>query len=106
MKFLTFTVLFGLFVVGAIGKGVETSYRSEEHPGKCVYKDLILSPGEVGLPKGECQRFTCQEKLTGKIRTCDDIKFIVEPPCRAGDFENNGLPYPQCCMRKVVCPDH
>ncbi|XP_061396179.1 uncharacterized protein LOC133331820 [Musca vetustissima] len=105
MKFLSLSILFGLLIVGAFGKGVKSFYGNAEHPGKCVYKDLILSPGEQGKPKGECQRFTCEADLKGDIENCDYRFIILEPPCWWGEIENPDLSFPKCCMRKVICPE-
>uniref|UniRef100_A0A1I8NAZ2 Single domain-containing protein n=2 Tax=Musca domestica TaxID=7370 RepID=A0A1I8NAZ2_MUSDO len=106
MKFLSLVLVFCLLsVVGTFAKSLESFYGMTEHPGKCVYEDLIIAPGETAKPKGKCQRFSCGEELVGHIQSCDYRYIILEPPCWWGDIENPDLDYPSCCMRKIICPE-
>ncbi|XP_073820459.1 uncharacterized protein [Musca autumnalis] len=104
MRLLSLALLC-LLIAGAIGRGLKSNSSDAEHPGKCVYEDLILSPGEEGQPKGKCQRFTCGKDLVGHIESCDYRFIILEPPCWWGDLQNPEFKYPDCCMRKVICPE-
>ncbi|XP_073820454.1 uncharacterized protein [Musca autumnalis] len=98
MKLLSLALLFALLIAG--------SYSSDpEHPGKCVYEDLILSPGEDGQPKGKCERIMCGEDLVGEVVSCDQILMEPVPPCWWGEEANPGVEFPACCGKKLICPE-
>ncbi|XP_013116914.2 uncharacterized protein LOC106094258 [Stomoxys calcitrans] len=101
MKISTVALLFA-FAIGTLATG--TTYESSEHPGKCVYSDLVLLPGEHGKPAGKCEQFHCEAGFKGRIEPCDYRFIILEPPCWWGEIEDHSKPYPECCMRKVICP--
>ncbi|XP_073820445.1 uncharacterized protein [Musca autumnalis] len=101
MKFLIFVLFLSLLGI-ALGSQAAGFFADPEHPGKCVYKDLVLSPGEEGTPKGECSRFVCNmESGFAKFHGCGAQS--VEPPCKLGDFIDAKAPYPKCCEKYVVC---
>ncbi|XP_059219396.1 uncharacterized protein LOC106094261 [Stomoxys calcitrans] len=103
MQFLNITVLLAIAFVGSLA--TKPSYGNSEHLGKCVYLDLILSPGEHAKPATKCERFHCEEGLKGRVEPCDYSLIILEPPCWWSDeLEDPNQPFPQCCMRKVICP--
>ncbi|XP_013116913.1 uncharacterized protein LOC106094256 [Stomoxys calcitrans] len=103
MKFI------GLFVILALCAVSFASIRSgnfthPDHPGKCVYGNLILSPGEAGYPDDKCVRVLCfKENGYGKVHGCGAM--AVEPPCVFGDYVNRNAQYPDCCEKHVICPE-
>ncbi|XP_073820450.1 uncharacterized protein [Musca autumnalis] len=113
MKLLSLTLLFSLLIAGSFG--TENVYHFDpsrlinmsdvEHPGKCFYEGLILSEGEEGRPQGKCELVMCGAKGYGSIDGCDQYPIILEPPCWWGDVENPDATFPDCCMRKVICPE-
>ncbi|XP_073823319.1 uncharacterized protein [Musca autumnalis] len=73
------------------------------HPGKCVYKNLVLSPGDNGFPEGVCEHFFCfKSSGFGEIQDCA-IQVAVEP-CTLGELKLPDSHYPYCCERYVMCP--
>uniref|UniRef100_A0A1I8MFS1 Single domain-containing protein n=1 Tax=Musca domestica TaxID=7370 RepID=A0A1I8MFS1_MUSDO len=86
--------------LAAISSGIHTN---AEHPGKCVYKDLVLAPGENGFPAGKCEQFFCF-KANGfsEIHTCGAQEAAA--PCIMGDLKLPNSNYPLCCERYVMCP--
>ncbi|XP_075144657.1 uncharacterized protein LOC142219659 [Haematobia irritans] len=104
MKFLICILfLVSLFHHGFCG--VASGFFSDPgHPGKCVYKGLILSPGEEGKPKGECLKFKCGgTNGYGTIYTCGSEAPM--PNCKFGDFINVDAPYTDCCKRHQICDE-
>ncbi|XP_059219961.1 uncharacterized protein LOC106094262 isoform X1 [Stomoxys calcitrans] len=76
-----------------------------EHPGKCVYEDLVLSPGEEGKPKGQCIRFMCRDDNGyGEIHGCG--AYAPMPNCEFGDYINLDAPYGECCRRHEICNEN
>ncbi|XP_061389600.1 uncharacterized protein LOC133324776 [Musca vetustissima] len=100
-----FTAVFVLltFVVAVLSYESVGRFVDPAHPGKCVYKDLILSPGEEGKPKGECIRFMCNDSSGfATLQGCG--VEAVAPPCKFGDFVDPDGPYAKCCERHIICP--
>ncbi|XP_075144660.1 uncharacterized protein LOC142219662 [Haematobia irritans] len=81
------------------------AYRKPRPNGKCQYLDLILSPGQQGKPKGKCENYICDKSLEGRVEPCDYNLIVLEPPCWWGEIEDVNKPFPDCCMRKVICPE-
>ncbi|XP_059219013.1 uncharacterized protein LOC131995102 [Stomoxys calcitrans] len=82
--------------------GYYNSYAPAATFEKCVYRDLILSPGESGQPEGCCECFYCGPNQRGFIERCNEI--IVNLPCHLGEYTNPEATFPQCCERNVICP--
>ncbi|XP_013114432.1 uncharacterized protein LOC106092198 [Stomoxys calcitrans] len=103
MKFLLATLLVALFAASGLASELLGLFADPANPGKCVYDDLILSPGEEGDIKGECSLLLCSNELgLGKIQGCGIES--VEEPCTMGDFIDSSAPYPDCCKQEIICP--
>ncbi|XP_075144658.1 uncharacterized protein LOC142219660 [Haematobia irritans] len=103
MKFIGFLIFLGLcvFTFAAVGRG---NFTHPDHPGKCVYRNLILSAGETGYPEGKCVRFICSgDEGYGIIHSCG--VYGVKPPCFLGDYIDRTAQYPKCCKKHIICPD-
>ncbi|XP_005188177.1 uncharacterized protein LOC101895439 [Musca domestica] len=102
--------LFGLVVVisilcGSFAAVMVAKMGDPEHPGKCVYNGLILSPGESGYPEGRCLRVLCfGADGSGRIHTCGSQG--AQPPCVMGDYMYPDAQYPKCCEKEIICPDN
>ncbi|XP_013116912.1 uncharacterized protein LOC106094255 [Stomoxys calcitrans] len=101
MKLFCFALFMALFATGfaSLLHGV---FKDDAHPGKCVYKGLVLAPGEEGKVKGECLRVTC-ENADGLTELAGCPVQGVEPPCKLGDYVNLDAPYGECCKRQILC---
>ncbi|XP_011294424.1 uncharacterized protein LOC101895966 [Musca domestica] len=87
----------------ALGQQHLRYFKSYDHPGKCVFGDLVLSPGEEGQPKGSCLRLVCQQRDgLGTLKLCNNGS-AVKPRCRLGALINPNGVYPACCERQVIC---
>ncbi|XP_073820449.1 uncharacterized protein [Musca autumnalis] len=102
MNIFTFIIIITLLGVGLCYQSVGV-FGDPAHPDKCVYKNLVLSPGEKVQPKGECLQFTCNDSTGfGTIIGCS-VKAVTEP-CKLGDYVDHEGPYPDCCEQKIECP--
>ncbi|XP_061389601.1 uncharacterized protein LOC133324777 [Musca vetustissima] len=103
MNAFTVVAVFLTLVVAVFGFESSGWYKDPAHPGKCVYKELILSPGEEGQPKGECVRFLCGDSSGfATLQGCGVED--VQPPCKLGDYIDPKGPYAKCCERHIICP--
>uniref|UniRef100_A0A1I8PUX8 Single domain-containing protein n=1 Tax=Stomoxys calcitrans TaxID=35570 RepID=A0A1I8PUX8_STOCA len=101
MKYLICLFLLAIFAqsFGYVARGI---FNDPKHPGKCVYEDLVLSPGEEGKPKGQCIRFMCRDDNGyGEIHGCGASAPM--PNCEFGDYINLDAPYGECCRRHEIC---
>ncbi|XP_037806389.1 uncharacterized protein LOC119600307 [Lucilia sericata] len=76
-------------------------FTDPAHPGKCVYEDVILSPGEEAKLPGQCARFSCGENSFATIQGCGVM--LPPPGCHYGDFIDSSAPYSDCCEKELIC---
>ncbi|XP_011212782.2 uncharacterized protein LOC105232700 [Bactrocera dorsalis] len=95
----------------------ERYFKDPAHPGKCVVKDKVVSPGQsIKHPVMACAQFTCDNAQgLATIETCDPVSALPsplsmikydprdKPTCSWGDFINTNAPYPECCKRHFSC---
>uniref|UniRef100_A0A1I8NKQ4 Single domain-containing protein n=1 Tax=Musca domestica TaxID=7370 RepID=A0A1I8NKQ4_MUSDO len=104
MKFFGFIVFVIIYCRG-FAAVMEGKITDLDHPGKCVYEGLILSPGEDGYPKGQCMHVMCSTADgSGTVHTCGSLG--TSPPCYLGNYTNPTANYPECCFREVICPEN
>ncbi|KAM7361533.1 uncharacterized protein ACRADG_012538 [Cochliomyia hominivorax] len=101
MKFLI-VVLFILSVCAvSFASEAVGFFRDPAHPGKCVYENLILSPGEEAKIPNDCGRILCGDDGFATIQTCGVMG--APPGCKYTDYIDINAPYAECCERKLVC---
>ncbi|XP_064540483.1 uncharacterized protein LOC135429922 [Drosophila montana] len=100
--FLTLFVLATVLSTEIFAAVSQGSFKSDAHPGKCVYDaNTILSKGDTKtLPN--CQLLTCNGDGAATIATCG-VK-AVPLPCKLGDAKYPDADYPKCCINAVHCP--
>ncbi|XP_052851992.1 uncharacterized protein LOC128262022 [Drosophila gunungcola] len=81
----------------------EGNYNDPRHPGKCtISPSLVLNSGvSIKDPTHECRRIVCGHSGRALFQSCG--VSILSPPCRYGGYINTDLPYPDCCLRTVLC---
>ncbi|XP_023298476.2 uncharacterized protein LOC111680989 [Lucilia cuprina] len=95
--FLIIGLICGLIIANKAAV-MQGNYADPKHPGKCVYHDMILSPGEH--PYSKCGRMLCGETGWIVFHTCGAIL----PP----DGHKLGKPiypdakYPKCCEKHYI----
>ncbi|XP_073820438.1 uncharacterized protein [Musca autumnalis] len=103
MKLFGFVIIFSI-ICGSFAAVMFAKMGDPEHPGKCVYKGLILSPGESGYPEGICIRVLCfGADGSGRVHTCGSQGAM--PPCFLGNYVNPSAQYPECCLKEIICPE-
>ncbi|XP_075144659.1 uncharacterized protein LOC142219661 [Haematobia irritans] len=101
MKFLVIA-LFVTLIGATFAVESRGIFKDDAHPGKCVYKDMVLSPGEEGKVKGECERIICNKD--NGFATLQGCGAESAPPnCKFGDYINVDAPYGDCCKRHIIC---
>uniref|UniRef100_A0A1I8NLK4 Single domain-containing protein n=1 Tax=Stomoxys calcitrans TaxID=35570 RepID=A0A1I8NLK4_STOCA len=100
-----FIFAFILMALGAVTLAQEhlRYFKHLDHPGKCVFEDLVLSPGEEGQPRGSCLRLSCKQRDgLGSLKLCSPAQ-PAKPNCKVGGLINPSGVYPSCCERQVIC---
>uniref|UniRef100_A0A224XNR3 Putative secreted protein n=1 Tax=Panstrongylus lignarius TaxID=156445 RepID=A0A224XNR3_9HEMI len=103
-----------LFVLSVI---IQTNYGALLHekvyvpPGEpqvCKYSGYTIAAGTTFNDRTKCAEYVCSKsgnanELLLEVVTCGVASMNVKKPCFV-EFPRQGIPYPQCCSPKVVCP--
>ncbi|KNC28168.1 hypothetical protein FF38_04347 [Lucilia cuprina] len=78
--FIVLSLILSVFSLTFAGESVGF-FTDPDHPGKCVYDDVILSPGEEVTLPGQCARFSCGEDSFASIHSVESVqekmKFLI-----------------------------
>ncbi|XP_018790009.1 PREDICTED: uncharacterized protein LOC108969627 [Bactrocera latifrons] len=113
----TLVICFCLLSLSQAAVYSERYFKDPAHPGKCVIKEKVVSPGQsIKHPVMACAQFTCDNAQgLATIETCDPVSALPspfsmikydprdKPTCSWGDFINTNAPYPECCKRHISC---
>ncbi|XP_073820455.1 complement inhibitor CirpT3-like [Musca autumnalis] len=102
MKLFGFLIIFSI-ICSNFAVYVFVNMADPEHPGRCVYEGIILSPGESRYPEGKCILVSCYgADGSGSIESCmgeaDMSRCFVE----TYDPNPHGQ-YPHCCEKQIIC---
>ncbi|XP_065363505.1 uncharacterized protein LOC135956834 [Calliphora vicina] len=98
MKFLLLiSLICGLIITNRAAE-MRGNYADPKHPGKCVVKGVVLSPGEH--PYSRCGRMLCGESGAVVFHTCGAI--LPPEGHKLGEPIHPTAPYPKCCEKHYI----
>ncbi|XP_073820456.1 uncharacterized protein [Musca autumnalis] len=104
MKLFGFLIIFSI-ICSNFAAAVFVQMADPEHPGKCVYEGLILSPGKSGYPEGKCIQVFCYgDDGSGRIQSCMGEADMSRCTVITNDYVNPSAHYPDCCEEHIICP--
>ncbi|XP_075144530.1 uncharacterized protein LOC142219426 [Haematobia irritans] len=103
MKIVSIASLIAILVSSTTAQVSRGVFSDPAHPGKCVIDNLILSPGQEGSVRGQCELIMCNNE--NGLATMHGCGAMHIQGCELGDSLYPNELYPKCCERQVICPE-